>query len=62
VGDNRQPIMHNKFTVVDQAVVQTGSWNYTDGDTYHLNNNMIVISSKELAANYTAEFNKMFEL
>jgi len=62
VGDNRQPIMHNKFTVVDQAVVETGSWNYTDGDTYYLNNNMIVISSKELAANYTAEFNKMFEL
>src|SRR5947208_2214857 len=62
VGDNRQPIMHNKFTVVDQADVETGSWNYTDGDTYHLNNHMIIISSKELAANYTAEFNKMFEL
>ena len=61
VDDKRQPIMHNKFTVVDREWVQTGSWNYTDGDTYHLNNNMIVIRSKELAANYSAEFAKMFE-
>jgi phosphatidylserine/phosphatidylglycerophosphate/cardiolipin synthase-like enzyme len=61
VDDKRGPIMHNKFTVVDKEWVETGSWNYTDGDTYHLNNNMIVIQSKELAANYSAEFAKMFE-
>lgn len=60
IGDNRGPIMHNKFTVVDNQYVETGSWNYTDGDTYHLNNNMIIINSPQLAANYTAEFNKMF--
>jgi phosphatidylserine/phosphatidylglycerophosphate/cardiolipin synthase-like enzyme len=52
--------MHHKFSVVDRAWVSTGSWNYTDGDTYHLNNNMIVIQSPELAANYSAEFEKMF--
>ena len=61
VDDQRSPIMHNKFTVVDREWVQTGSWNYTDGDTYHLNNNMIIIRSDELAANYSAEFAKMFE-
>lgn len=61
VDDNRGPIMHNKFTVVDQQWIQTGSWNYTDGDTYRLNNNMIIINSRELAANYSAEFAKMFE-
>lgn len=57
----RKAIMHNKFTVVDRRFVQTGSWNYTDGDTYHLNNHMIVIRSDQLAENYTVEFNKMFE-
>ena len=57
----RRAIMHNKFTVVDRQWVQTGSWNYTDGDTYRLNNHMIVIRSEQLAANYTAEFNEMFE-
>ena len=61
VDDQRSPIMHNKFTVVDREWVQTGSWNYTDGDTYHLNNNLIIVHSPELAANYAAEFAKMFE-
>ena len=61
VDDKRGPIMHNKFTVVDQQWVSTGSWNYTDGDTYRLNNNMIIINSRELAANYSNEFAKMFD-
>lgn len=60
VDDQREAIMHDKFTVVDGEWVSTGSWNYTDGDTYHLNNNMIVIHSAELADNYTNEFEKMF--
>ncbi len=60
VDDQREAIMHDKFTVVDGEWVSTGSWNYTDGDTYHLNNNMIVIHSSDLAANYTNEFEKMF--
>jgi phosphatidylserine/phosphatidylglycerophosphate/cardiolipin synthase-like enzyme len=60
VDDQRQAIMHNKFTVVDQTWVSTGSWNYSDGDTYRLNNNMIVIQSSELSENYTAQFEKMF--
>ncbi|HLI51269.1 MAG TPA: phospholipase D-like domain-containing protein, partial [Thermomicrobiaceae bacterium] len=61
VQDERNPIMHDKFTVIDGRWVETGSWNYTDGSTYHDNNNMIVIDSPELAANYTTVFNEMFE-
>ena len=60
VDDKRGPIMHNKFTVADREWVQTGSWNYTDGDTYRLNNHMIIVRSPELAANYTTEFDRMF--
>ncbi|MCC7106737.1 MAG: phospholipase [Chloroflexi bacterium] len=60
VGDNRQPIMHHKFVVKDGAEVWTGSWNFTDGDTYRLNNNSIRIRSPQLAANFSAEFEKMF--
>jgi phosphatidylserine/phosphatidylglycerophosphate/cardiolipin synthase-like enzyme len=60
VADNREPLMHHKFTVVDGEWVQTGSWNYTDGDTYRLNNNLAIVRSRELAENYTAEFEKMF--
>ena len=60
VDDQRGAIMHHKFTVVDGEWVQTGSWNYTDGDTYRLNNNVVIIRSPELAKNYTAEFERMF--
>jgi phosphatidylserine/phosphatidylglycerophosphate/cardiolipin synthase-like enzyme len=61
VGDNRQPIMHDKFVVRDGEEVWTGSWNFTTGDTYRLNNNAVRIRSRELADNYAAEFRKMFE-
>jgi phosphatidylserine/phosphatidylglycerophosphate/cardiolipin synthase-like enzyme len=60
VEDNRPAIMHDKFVVVDGRTIWTGSWNFTDGDTYRLNNNAIKIVSTELAQNYTAEFEKMF--
>ncbi len=61
VADRPNGLMHNKFTVADGRWVQTGSWNYTFSETYRNNNNAIVIESQELAANYTAEFEKMFE-
>lgn len=60
VPDNRRPIMHHKFTVVDGEWVETGSWNYTDSETNRNNNNAIIIQSRALAENYTAEFEKMF--
>lgn len=60
VGGNPNGIMHNKFVVVDKAAVWTGSWNFTVNDTYRYNNNGILIPSPELARNYTATFEKMF--
>jgi phosphatidylserine/phosphatidylglycerophosphate/cardiolipin synthase-like enzyme len=61
VEDNRKPIMHNKFVVRDGDTVWTGSWNFTTGDTYRLNNNAVIFRVPELAQNYAAEFRKMFE-
>jgi len=60
VDDGRPAIMHHKFVVVDNRAIWTGSLNFTDGDTYRLNNNAIKIISAELAQNYTIEFEKMF--
>jgi phosphatidylserine/phosphatidylglycerophosphate/cardiolipin synthase-like enzyme len=60
VDDQRGPIMHHKFAVVDGEWVWTGSWNWTIGDTYRLNNHAIKIRSRTLAENYTVEFEKMF--
>jgi phosphatidylserine/phosphatidylglycerophosphate/cardiolipin synthase-like enzyme len=60
VPDERQPIMHDKFAVIDRSVVWTGSMNYTFSDAYRNDNNVIEFRSPELAQNYTHEFEKMF--
>lgn len=60
VEDGRKPLMHNKFVVIDGKLVVTGSWNLTTSETFRNNNNILFITSRELAASYTAEFNEMF--
>ncbi len=61
LGDRREGLMHDKFVVIDQLEVWTGSMNYTVNDAYRNNNNLIRIRSAKLAEDYTAEFNEMFE-
>ena len=60
VEDNRGPIMHHKLVVLDGERLWTGSWNFAPGDTFRHNNHGVLIRSRELAENYTAEFEKMF--
>lgn len=62
VPDTGQGLMHNKFAVIDDCLVFTGSYNTTDNCTYKNNNNALVIRSPELAAVYDAEFHEMFDL
>ncbi|MBU0536162.1 MAG: hypothetical protein KKE20_04305, partial [Nanoarchaeota archaeon] len=58
--DTRTAFMHNKFCILDDEVVWTGSFNPTvNGDTKN-NNNVIVISSEYLAENYEAEFKELW--
>ncbi|HUV37707.1 MAG TPA: phospholipase D-like domain-containing protein [Patescibacteria group bacterium] len=64
--------MHNKFVVVDNEWVWTGSWNFTvtglygseeDQEACNLNgnaNNSILLHSTGLAQAYTDEFNEMW--
>lgn len=60
VADSRPAYMHHKFTVVDEEWVQTGSWNYTHADTTRHDNNALFVRDRDLAANYTAEFERLF--
>jgi phosphatidylserine/phosphatidylglycerophosphate/cardiolipin synthase-like enzyme len=59
--DDREPFMHNKFLVVDDEVAWTGSWNVTTNDTFRNNNNWVRFANALLAANYTREFEQMFD-
>lgn len=60
LGDRREGLMHNKFTVIDGSEVWTGGLNYTDSGTYEDNNVMIRIRSVKVAENYSKEFEEMF--
>lgn len=62
VTDDRSALMHNKFIVIDDVVVWTGSLNYTTNGAYCNNNNAVRIVSPQLAANYTVEMDEMYEL
>ena len=59
VEDKRSGLMHNKFMVADHKAVWMGSTNLTNGSLYHHNNDAVVFNSKEMAANYTAEFERL---
>lgn len=58
--DERQAFMHNKFIVVDDSIVWTGSMNLTANDVFRNNNNMVRIVDQGLAANYTAKSQDLF--
>jgi phosphatidylserine/phosphatidylglycerophosphate/cardiolipin synthase-like enzyme len=61
VGDQQEGLMHNKFVVIDQSEVWTGSMNFTTSGAYQDNNNLIRIRSTQVAEDYTTVFNEMFE-
>lgn len=61
VEDKRSGLMHNKFIVIDQRVVWTGSLNFTSNGVYCNNNNVVRMESVELATNYRTEMDEMYE-
>ncbi|MEK6827862.1 MAG: phospholipase D-like domain-containing protein, partial [Nanoarchaeota archaeon] len=58
--DDDKQLMHNKFCVIDNSIVITGSFNPTDNDNNYNNNNVVVIYSNILAGNYGDEFNELW--
>lgn len=61
VVDPSDALMHHKFTVIDSMDVWTGSMNYTLNGAYRHNNNLVHLHSREVAADYSREFDEMFE-
>ena len=52
--------MHNKFCIIDNGLVLTGSMNPTNNGANLNNNNLIIINSKYLAENYENEFDELW--
>ncbi|WWP01706.1 MAG: phospholipase D family protein [Candidatus Dasytiphilus stammeri] len=55
-------IMHNKFIIIDENSIQTGSYNYTSAAAKHNAENVIFIKdASEIASQYTKEFNRLWQ-
>lgn len=61
VGDLREGLMHNKFMIIDQTDVWTGSMNFTTSGVYQDNNNVIRLTSPRVVKDYLREFEEMFK-
>lgn len=53
-------IMHNKFTIVDAKMVETGSFNYSDGATSKNNENQIYLADPNVVSRYRARFEEIW--
>ena len=62
VKSERGGIMHNKFCVIDNQIVISGSYNWTDNaELKNAENINITENDNELATNYSIEFNKLWK-
>lgn len=59
--DDEKQLMHNKFCIIDNKIVITGSFNPTNNDNYNNNNNMVVFYSAALPKNYEDEFRELWD-
>jgi phosphatidylserine/phosphatidylglycerophosphate/cardiolipin synthase-like enzyme len=60
LGDRRESLMHNKYLIIDDRIIWTGSMNLTFSGAMEDENVMARIVSPELAANYAGKFNTIF--
>lgn len=56
--DDRHAISHNKIMIIDRAIVITGSFNFTKAAEEKNAENLLIISSKELARFYLDNWQK----
>lgn len=54
-------IMHNKFSVIDNAVLETGSFNYTNHATIANQENQLYSIDPKIVQSYAIKFSQMWE-
>ena len=60
IEDKRQAFMHNKYVVIDNRFVWTGSMNFSSNGVYCNNNHVVRFDSPKLAENYGLETDEMY--
>ena len=61
VTGNLAHIMHDKFMIVDDRFVWSGTANWTDTDLNYNSNNFVFVDSPEVAADFKDEWQQMFD-
>lgn len=56
-----QSLMHNKFVIIDQKILMTGSYNWTARATKANQENVVIIENDFLIQSFTEEFNKLWK-
>lgn len=53
--------MHNKFMVIDNTIIQTGSFNYTAAAAKKNAENIVVIDDKKTAEKFSSYWKQLYE-
>ena len=54
-------LMHNKFCIIDNRTITTGSFNPTDRGAHYNNNNLIIFHSQYLSRSFEKEFQEIYD-
>lgn len=58
---NPYALMHNKFVIVDEKILITGSYNWTAQATKMNQENIIILENDEMAKKFLAEFDTLWK-
>jgi phosphatidylserine/phosphatidylglycerophosphate/cardiolipin synthase-like enzyme len=57
---HQRGIMHDKFVIVDGKVIETGSFNYTNGAAFKNNENQVYLATPSIVTRYQNRFEKLW--
>lgn len=57
----QRSLMHSKFTIRDQSMIETGSFNYTFNATKNNNENQVYLATPEIVLRYKERFEEMWQ-
>jgi phosphatidylserine/phosphatidylglycerophosphate/cardiolipin synthase-like enzyme len=60
--DGNPRLMHHKVIIIDQEVVITGSYNFSNNAEHNNDENTLIIHNQDIAAQFLKEFQQIFDI
>jgi phosphatidylserine/phosphatidylglycerophosphate/cardiolipin synthase-like enzyme len=60
--DGNPRLMHHKVIIIDQQIVITGSYNFSNNAEHNNDENTLIIHNPDITAQYMAEFQQIYDL